>query len=223
MSNPSSQLAAQLYSTKGLRPTSEWLSNFLSNQRPTTPMQSLLQTAQFRLLASDITTSLARDACFPADITNPQTQERKFHGTIIVQVLGVEDIGKSRWEQIEAIEAIERGEGTKGREIIRVTASNDDDGSEGSVAPKGGVHKLHLQDAAGDQVYGLELKSVDGVGLGMSIGCKIMLKDTTVARGMVMMEPRNTTVIGGKIEPLHKAWKETRKVELKRGIEEQGR
>ena len=223
MSDPLSQLAEQLSSTKDLHPTPEWLSSFFSNQRPTTPMQSLLQTAHFRLLASDITTSLARDGCFPADIANPQIQERRLHGNIIVQVLGVEDISKSRWEQIEAIEAIERGEGTKGREIIRVTATDDGDGSEGSPGQKGGVHKLHLQDATGNQVYGLELNSIKGVNLGMSIGCKIMLKDATVARGIVMMEPRNTTIMGGKIEQMHKAWKESRKAELRRGIEEQGR
>ena len=129
-------------------------------------------------------------------------------------------MSKSRWEQIEAIEALERGEGTKGREIIRVVApeDNQDDGG-GNVQKGGGPHKLLLQDALGRRVYGIELKALEGVGLGMSIGCKIVLKNATVARGFILMEPRTTTILGGKIEGLHKAWKEGRKAELKAAIE----
>jgi len=137
-----------------------------------------------------------------------------------VQVLAVEDMSKSRWEQIEAIEALERGEGTKGREIIRVVATEDgDDDAGGNLQKGGGPHKLLLQDAAGKRVYGIELKGLEGVGLGMSIGCKMVLKNAIVARGVVLMDATTTTVLGGKIEGLHKAWKEGRKTELKAAIE----
>jgi len=40
-----------------------------------------------------------------------------------------------------------------------------------------------------------------------------------VARGVVLMDATTTTVLGGKIEGLHKAWKEGRKTELKAAIE----
>lgn len=147
-------------------------------------------------------------------------------GPVVVQLLGIEDMGKSRWEQIEAIEALERGEGMKGREIIRVPAAreggNEDDNGSGAVGGKGGgggPHKLLLQDARGTGVYGIELKDIKGVGSGMSIGCKMVLKDVPVARGVLLMEPANTTILGGKIEALHRAWKENRKAELKAAIE----
>lgn len=131
-------------------------------------------------------------------------------------------MSKSRWEQIEAIEALERGEGTKGREIIRVAAPEGDDVGL-NVQKGGGPHKLLLQDATGRRVYGIELKGLEGVGLGMSIGCKIVLKNAVVARGVVLLEPKTTTVLGGKIDALHKAWREGRKVELKKAIEESER
>ena len=222
MSNQSVQVATQLAS-KGLRPTSEWLSSFLSSQKNNPPLQSLLQTAQFRLYASDITTTFARDACFPGDLVNPQIKEQKLSGIIPVQVLGVEDISKSRWEQVEAIEAIERGESKKGREIIRVAAIGDaqDQGGSGHVQT-GGIHKLLLQDAAGNRAFGLELRSVEGVGLGMNIGCKLLLREAVVARGVILLESKTVTVLGGKIDAFHKAWREGRKAELIRGIEEQG-
>lgn len=60
---------------------------------------------------------------------------------------------------------------------------------------------------------------MEGVGLGMSIGCKIQLRNAIVARGVVLLEPGTTKILGGKIEALHKAWKENRKAELKSAIE----
>lgn len=222
MSNPASQTTAQLATTKGLTPSPTWLSTFLTTQRPTTLLPALSHTACFRLLASDITTTLSASptTCLPQDVNNTNIKERRLNaGTIAVQVLAVEDMSKSRWEQIEAIEALERGEGTKGREIIRAVATEEDDSGAGAVQKGGGPHKLLLQDAAGRRVYGIELKALEGVGLGMSMGCKIVLKNAVVARGIVLLEPSTTTVLGGKIDALHKAWKEGRKTELKAAIE----
>ena len=222
MSNPELQLAAQLNSSKGLRPKNEWLSSFLKTQRPTTPFQSLMQTACFRLLSSDITSTLNCDACFPADISNPHVQERKLQGSIPVQILGVEDISKSRWEQIEAIEAIERGEGTRGREIIRLPETEGEDGLNGGRSVRiSGMHKLLLQDASGVRAYGIELFAIEGVGSSMNIGSKLLLAEVTVARGTVLMEPKTVRLLGGKIESFHKQWKENRKADLKSSIERQ--
>ena len=221
MSDPAAQISSQLTATKSLTPNTKWLSTFLTTQRPTTPIPALTQTACFRLLASDITKSLttASSFCFPQDVYNANFKERRLAGSIAVQVLAVEDMSKSRWEQIEAIEALERGEGTKGREIIRVAATDEDDSAGATVQKGGGPHKLLLQDAAGRRVYGIELRELEGVGLGMSIGCKMVLRNALVARGVVLLDPVTTTVLGGKIEELHKAWKEGRKAELKAAIE----
>ncbi|KAI4135241.1 MAG: hypothetical protein LQ347_000848 [Umbilicaria vellea] len=215
------QVSAHLTSTKALSPSPAWLTSFLSTQKPTTPFSAIAQTALFRLLASDITTSLTTNALnsLPADVHNAKTRERHLLGPIPVQVLGIEDMSKSRWEQIEAIEALERGEGTKGREIIRVVPTEDGGDSNDRVTKGGGPHKLLLQDAKGTRVYGMELKAVEGVGLGMNIGCKIVLKNAVVARGVVLLSPPTTTTVGGKIEALHQSWKENRKAQLKASIE----
>lgn len=147
-------------------------------------------------------------------------------------MLAVEDMSKSRWEQVEAIEALERGEGTKGREIIRVTATPagaggggvaceqgvDDGATVGGIAGAqrgGGPHKLLLQDASGRKVWGLELRDVEGVGVGMCIGCKVLLKRALVARGTVLLEPETASVVGGKVEDMQGKWREGRKAELK--------
>jgi len=61
----------------------------------------------------------------------------------------------------------------------------------------------------------MELSNVNGIGLAMNIGTKLVLKDVVVARGLLLLEPVNVTVLGGKIEELHKKWKEGRKEALK--------
>jgi len=215
------QIAAQLRTNKSLNPLPTWLEGCLSTQRPNTPLNALYQTALFRLLASDIVHSLQPEAstCFPTDMHNTGIKERKIPGPIIVQVLDVEDMSKSRWEQIEAIEALERGEGTKGREIIRVVANEDGTDPNANRSGHGGPHKLLLQDAKGVKAYGIELKDVDGISLGMSIGGKLVMRNITVARGVVLLEPATTMLLGGKIESLHKDWKENRKAHLNAAIE----
>lgn len=148
-----------------------------------------------------------------------------------MQVLAVEDMSKSRWEQIEALEALERGEGVRGREVIRVVPEAESEGvgegtqripgsasstpaGQGPSVDKGGPHKLVLQDVKGKTVFAIELRPVEGVGVGMMIGTKIMLRDARVARGVVLLVPEGTVVLGGKIEGLHKAWVKGRKEEL---------
>ncbi|KAL9005633.1 MAG: hypothetical protein Q9188_001589 [Gyalolechia gomerana] len=215
------EVAAHLASSKSLHPTQQWLSAFMSTQKSMTPLPALTQTASFRLLSSDITTSLSSDAsyCLPPDISDVNIKERRLQDSVVLQLLGIEDMSKSRWEQIEAIEALERGEGTKGREIIRVTNTEEEDDSGTNVSKGGGPHKLSLQDARGTKVFGIELNEIRGLGLGMSIGCKLVLKKAVVARGVILMEPASTTILGGKIDAWHKSWKENRKTELKAAIE----
>ena len=215
------QLSSQIKATKSLIPSQTWLNTFLSSQRPTTPLNALAQTAVFRLLASDITTCLdpTPSSCFPQGIQNLQIKERRLPGPIVAQILDIEDMSKSRWQQVEAIEALERGEGTKGREIVRVVPTEDGDDPSTAGNQSGGPHKLLLQDSAGSRVYGIELRNVEGISLSMSIGSKIVLKSAIVARGVVLLESATTTLAGGKIEALHKNWKENRKTDLKAAIE----
>lgn len=212
--NLAQEISSHLLS-KGLTPTHTWLQTFLASQKPSIPLHAIKQTAFFRLTASDITHTLQRspNTVFPNDIHNGQLRERRVAGPIVVQVLGVEDIGRSAWSQLEALEAEERGETTKGREIIRVLPGEE--GPETTIQQSSGPHKLMMQDAQGTCVFGMEMETVNGIGLGMNIGTKVVLKDVVVARGLLLLEPRCVTVVGGKIDELHKAWKIGRKEALR--------
>jgi RecQ-mediated genome instability protein 1 len=153
-------------------------------------------------------------------------------------VLDVEDIGASKWSQVEAIERVERGEEVRGREVIRVLpaeAREEGPGEENPGGPNvaassagkaaGGRHRYVLQDAKGTKVVAFESVRIPQLGLGdegVSIGVKVVLKaGTLVRRGTVMLGPENVVVLGGKVEAWDKAWKEGRKERLKRAVEQE--
>ncbi|KAI9801649.1 MAG: hypothetical protein M1833_002331 [Piccolia ochrophora] len=212
-------LTDQLTSTISLTPSPVWLTTLLASLRPSTPLPSLLATTRHRILASSLTDTLVASTrtTFPADIHAPPAghevpRERRIEGPLAVQVVGYEDIGRSRWEQIEALEASERGEGRRGWAVVRV--GEDGEGEAGRNAV-GGMWKIEMMDAKGVRVWGLVVKDVPDLNGGMSIGLKMVLRNVVVARGVVLLEPRCVTVLGGRIEAQHKAWVEGRKTELK--------
>ncbi|WEW59923.1 hypothetical protein PRK78_005405 [Emydomyces testavorans] len=235
-SDPATHISNYLLA-KSLPVSQTWLSQFLSSQRTNIiALPALSHTALFRLLGSNFTTSLSpttSSQLLPTDISDPNIKERRIPGPVPVQVLDIEDIGSSLWSQIEAIERVERGEATRGREIIR-TVMRDEGGdatvgnnsSSGATnanasAPQGststastnsGPHRLVLEDAAGTKVVSIELSPVEGVGIGkLHIGAKLLIKNATVARGMLLLEPKCVTMLHGKIESLDTEWNAGRK------------
>jgi RecQ-mediated genome instability protein 1 len=209
------------------KPSSQWLTSLISGVRGgTSPLATLVATAKHRLMLLDLTTPSLFDSLalsLPPNLSDPTIKEQKVAHSVLVQILAVEDMTRSRWEQIEPIEAMERGEKTKGREIIRdVPGEEGENGVRAGTILSGkkcGPHKLLLEDWKGQRVYGMELVDVSKVDLGMNIGTKMLLKGVTVARGMVLLEPATAMVLGGKIEALHEVWIGDRKKILKDAID----
>ncbi|KAK3384970.1 hypothetical protein B0H63DRAFT_175516 [Podospora didyma] len=240
-------------------PSLTWLTTLATARTPPPPLASLIATARARLLASDLTSLGLLDEGYRASHSLPpitsatsiQTpKETRLPVDVVVQIVDLENITRSRWEQVEELEAIERGEQTRGREVIRLplTLSDEEDGGGGcgggcggglgddaatqrlpgstaaatatAAQPKNATHKLVLQDSRGQRVYALELKRVERIAVGKTnIGEKILLKSgTKVARGVVMLEPSQCVVLGGKVEAWHKAWVEGRLERLREAV-----
>lgn len=229
-SNETKRAISDYLRSQNLPPNQTWLTNFSSTTttRPSTPLISQQKTALFRLLSTDIRSSIqpaSPSNLLPTDIANPQVKSTFLAGPVTVQVLDIEDVGKSRWSQVETIEAQERGETTKGREIIRVVPDEDSTStnSEGvlsnpaATSTSSGPHKLLLQDAKGTKIYGFELSPVHGVGVEkLAIGAKLLLRNVQVARGVAFLEANGCEVLGGKVEAWDKKWRGERKEVLKR-------
>ncbi|KAI5286618.1 hypothetical protein KEM52_001925, partial [Ascosphaera acerosa] len=61
-----------------------------------------------------------------------RVKETTLRGPVTVQVVDVTDIGHGAWAQVERLEMVERGETTRGREVIR-TISRDESGETGTA------------------------------------------------------------------------------------------
>ncbi|KAM3440283.1 hypothetical protein MY4824_002272 [Beauveria thailandica] len=253
-----SQLRTSL-AAQSLPPAStSFLTTLISARTPPPPTASLLATAKARLLACDLTegngattttttttTTSILDAdavaAFPVDVGSARVEKRTLPRDVHVQVLDVENLSLSRWEQVEELEAVERGERRQGREVIRVTADEEGQGAEehGSsssraaetqgrgpsgaqqvTAARNAVHRLVLQDCKGQTVYAVETKRMDRIGIGKtSIGEKMLLRaGSVVARGSVLLTPDKTVFLGGKVESWHEAWATGRLARLKAAV-----
>lgn len=253
-----SQLRAELL-TQGLPPPSLALLTQLTTARtPPPPLPSLLATARARILACDLsaasspsTSSSHRQqphpildtsalSTLPPAAGDAASKESRLQADVFVQVLDVENLSASRWEQIEELEAVERGERTRGREIVRVSAEDDDEANQprtqtqtqqtpaagaggvtgGGAGGKTATHRVTLQDHAGRQVYGLELRRLDRLGVGATlVGEKWLLRrGAALSRGVVMLTPETCVVLGGKVDAWHRAWVEGRLARLKEAV-----
>ncbi|KAI1819916.1 hypothetical protein F4861DRAFT_97961 [Xylaria intraflava] len=217
-------LTAQISS--GLRsqglppPSSAWIRAALPNRNPLPPLQALVATVKTRFLATDLTNPALFSSpppAFPPNLSSPEVQEVKLNNDVLVQVLDIDNLSKSKWDQVEELETIARGEQTRGREIIRLTTGNEDeeDGVDGqatqaadnnaerlgpqgrggsaasantaNAATKSSTHRLVLQDCKGQKVHGLELKRIDRIGTG------------TLNIGEKIILKRGTTVARGAL------------------------
>lgn len=232
-------------------PSTAWIQTALPSRHPLPPLPALIATVRTRFLAADLTNPTLFDSpppAFPPNACNPEVKEVKLTWDIPVQVLDIENLSKSKWEQVEELEAIARGEQTRGREIIRLPIGDEEDelatqtgGSErpgpqsrggapaSATIPAAGsrsfTHRLVLQDCKGQRLYGLELKRIDKIGVTtLSIGEKMLLKRGAVlARGMVLLDPTTCTVLGGRVEAWQKDWLAGRLARLRAAVEADSR
>ncbi|CAK7222219.1 hypothetical protein SBRCBS47491_004791 [Sporothrix bragantina] len=248
--NQALQIRSALASEQLPVPCQAWFQTLITQQPPQQrTLPALVAAAKARLLASDLTASGLFDTTspppvFPREVVSSSpasVQETCLAHDVVAQVVDLENVSQSRWQQVQALEAIERGEQKRGREIIRVLAGGDagNDGEAGDETDTGNgnadgrpvarasatggtsdanaTHRLVLQDAAGQTLFALELTRIYRIGIGrLRIGEKLLLKKgTVVARGTLLLEPASVRFLGGQVEPLNKAWVEGRLARLR--------
>lgn len=128
----------------------------MPNRNPLPPLPALLATVKTRFLAADLTNPVLFDApspAFPPGSSNPDVREVKLTWDIPVQVLDIENLSTSKWDQVEELEAIVRGEQTRGRKIIRLPTGDEEDGlavdDQGTQATVNGVERPGIQARGG--------------------------------------------------------------------------
>ena len=74
-------------------------------------------------------------------------------------------------------------------------------------------------------MHAIELRRVERIAVGKTvIGEKILLRvGTVVARGVVLLEPAQCVLLGGKVEAWHRAWVDGRLARLREAVGAGGR
>ncbi|KAF1812492.1 hypothetical protein P152DRAFT_341288 [Eremomyces bilateralis CBS 781.70] len=224
-----------------LHPSPSFLHSFISSQTRNLPINAVCHSARFRILNADIRECLSPppNQLLPRDLTrsNPHdlpAQERHLAGPFVLQIAWVEDIGKSKWSQLTEWEQAKRDEGRE--KVVGLADADSDDAAEAThpanaigqgrsqaLAPKG-PFKLHLHDAQNPpaQVHGVTVGPIEGINVDVPMGGKILVKDVVVARGVMLLDSSNTTLLGGKVHALATKYKEGRIDYLRRHLEGDG-
>jgi hypothetical protein len=83
---------------------------------------------------------------------------------------------------LEALEKAIEEAGPEGRRVVELPAEEDDDGNNENAVQNGtnegisvgkSICKVLLEDGRGERVYGMEVKAIEGIKVGMSLGCKV--------------------------------------------------
>jgi RecQ-mediated genome instability protein 1 len=200
---------------------------------PTSCTPTVLTAVQNAFLQSALQQSAAPPSCLPIGL--PAKHNITLPGPALVQVIHVQDIGLSRIAQLEALEKWANERGPRGLRVIDIP--NEEDGEENGTANGDNEElsmgksmcKVLLEDGKGDRVYGMEIKPIDEIKVGMPLGTKVffiwheltqvLLTNVPVLRGVLQLRPTNTTILGGKIEALNQGyfpdrWKQELEAEL---------
>lgn len=119
------------------------------------------------------------------------------HGPYCLQVIHVRDLGASLFSQLERLEDMYPAGAAEGQSVI-VPKEEEDASGMANESTAVATLKLVLQDGAGTMVYALTDRPIPGLRSGIPLGAKMLVGPRVqVLRGVLMLDPSNTTVWGG--------------------------
>ncbi|PBL03554.1 hypothetical protein ARMGADRAFT_952529 [Armillaria gallica] len=161
---------------------------------PTTDIQQILKHVEEQLLCSNLQDSMLQGTGLPADITNPETQQTVVAGPVLVEIVSITDIGVSAYNlnkiRITRDERIAAGEQEVGEGDVEVEG-------EGPIpAYTRSMLRMDLSDGT-IILKSMEYRPLKDLTLGETpLGCKLLLTNFHVRRGLAFLEPKCVTVKG---------------------------
>ncbi|KAK0193838.1 hypothetical protein F5146DRAFT_977076 [Armillaria mellea] len=161
---------------------------------PATDIQQILKHVEDQLLCSNLQDSMLQGTGLPADITNPDTQHTIVTGPVLVEIVSITDIGVSAYNlnktRITRDERIAAGEQEVGEGDVEVEG-------EGPIpAYTRSMLRMDLSDGT-TVLKSMEYRPLKDITLGETpLGCKLLLTNFHVRRGLAFLEPKCVTVKG---------------------------
>ena len=204
-------------------PSASLITTLLSTT-PSPTLSRLTALARSQILTSPLTAPSLLDPSVPAippHLLSPELRRATLPADVPLQIVDIEDLSRSRWEQIEELERIERGETRRGRAVVRVEneaeaedrdratqSARDAPAPEARKAGGNATHRVTFMDRAGTRLYGLELVRMPRLGVGATkIGEKVVAKKgAVIARGTLLLDPATCVFLGGYVEGEEEKW-----------------
>jgi RecQ mediated genome instability protein len=167
------------FASKQIHLSNAFISALLNSVHPppTTINPALLASFHTSFLNSSLLQSTAAQSHLPLSL--PSEHNISLPGPTLVQVIHVQDIGSSRLAQLEALEKAITEAGPQGRRVVNLPADEEgyDDptqnGTNEGLSAGKSICKVLLEDGRGERVYGMEAKPIEGIKVGMPLGCKV--------------------------------------------------
>jgi hypothetical protein len=174
-------------------------------------MRDVLQ-ADISKLNSSVRFSVAEAAVASANslpsamFKDDKPASRVLTGPILVQLVDILDIGHSKFSILsklrdESDNQVGNDTRNNQRRVLRLEDQpNQENGSQTqSLAnDNASISKMIVQDSKGACAYGIELTRVPGLSSSM-LGTKLILTGVTAHRGVLLLEPKTTKVLGGGV------------------------
>ncbi|PBK75711.1 hypothetical protein ARMSODRAFT_403896 [Armillaria solidipes] len=161
---------------------------------PTSDIQQILKHVEEQLLCSNLQDSMLQGTGLPADIANPETQHTVVAGPVLVEIVSITDIGVSAYNlnkiRITRDERIAAGEQEVGEGDVEVEG-------EGPI-PAYTRSMLRMDLSDGTMILkSMEYRPLKDLTLGETpLGCKLLLTNFHVRRGLAFLEPKCVTMKG---------------------------
>lgn len=167
------------FASKQLYVSQTYVSTLINsiNPPPTTINPAILATFHTSFLNCSLHQSASPQSYLPNSV--PSQHNVSIQGPTLVQVIHVQDIGTSRLAQLEALEKAISEAGPQGRRVVGLPVDEEDDdnrvqdGQDQEISVGKTICKLLLEDGRGERVYGMEVKPIEGIKVGMPLGCKV--------------------------------------------------
>lgn len=167
------------FAAKQLHLSNTYVSTLLNSiyPPPTTIHPALLANFHTSFLNSSLYQSASPQSYLPFSL--PTQHNISLSGPTLVQVIHVQDIGTSRLAQLEALEKAITEAGPQGLRVVDLPADEEGDdnptqnGTNDGLSVGKSICKVLLEDGRGERVYGMEVKPIEGIKVGMSLGCKV--------------------------------------------------
>ncbi|KAJ7593310.1 hypothetical protein C8J56DRAFT_823421 [Mycena floridula] len=170
------------------------------NLTPEHDMDAIIKEVDTQLLGSKLSDSMLADTGIPSDLTEQQQQLKTLTGPLLVEITAITDIGVSAFslEKVRAVRAERKALGAEAQDELEEEEVDLDIAGEGPI-PNYPRAMLRLELTDGSRcLKGIEYKKLPQLELGVTEpGCKMILKNVLVRRGIAFLEPKCVDMKGG--------------------------